>query len=350
MDTTKPICVTGASGYIASWIVRFLLEQGFTVHATVRNLNNEQSVAHLKKAAQGQPGVLKLFNADLLKEGSFDAAIKGCELVIHTASPFIIKGFKDAHEALVRPAVEGTANVLYACTRIETVKRVVLTSTVASVYGDSVEARDVPNATFTEAHWNNTSSEHHQPYSYSKVAAERKAWDICRQQSQWDLVTINPSLVVGPSLTTLSQSTSMDVIKDLGSGRQRTGVPHLELGVVDVREVAQAHIQAGLNPKAKGRYIVSNQVVSLLDMAKIIREKFAQYPLPTMQLPKLVVKIVGPVAAGISREFIEKNVGYRFAFDNQRSQQELGIQYRPLSQSLHEHFQQMIDDGLLKRR
>ena len=135
--------------------------------------------------------------------------------------------FRDAHEALVRPAVEGTANVLNACNKQASVRRVVLTSSVASIYGDAVEIKRAPRGVFDEQLWNDTSSESHQPYSYSKVMAERKAWDINRQQSRWDLVTINPSLVLGPALTTLSQSTSIDVMRDLGSGRQRTGVPHL---------------------------------------------------------------------------------------------------------------------------
>ena len=250
IDKNKPVCVTGASGYIASWIVRDLLDKGFVVHATVRDSNKASSVAHLWKLAEGSKGTLKLFDADLIQPGSFKAAIEGCELVIHTASPFVIKGFTDPNEALIRPAVEGTENVLKSCNEVETVRRVVLTSSVASIYGDAVEILKAPCGIFTEQLWNNTSSEGHQPYSYSKVMAERKAWDVCKSQSRWDLVTINPSLVMGPSLTTQTQSTSIDVMRDLGSGRQRTGVPMLEFGVVDVREVATAHVLAGFDSNA----------------------------------------------------------------------------------------------------
>ncbi|HEX4856940.1 MAG TPA: aldehyde reductase [Limnobacter sp.] len=350
IDRNKPVCVTGASGYIASWIVKYLLEDGFVVHATVRDAAKVDSVAHLNKLAEGTKGSLKFFNADLLKPGSFDEAVKGCELVIHTASPFVIKGFSDAHEALVRPAVEGTQNVLDACCGTTSVRRVVLTSSVASIYGDAVEILNAPGGVFTEQLWNTSSSEKHQPYSYSKVMAERKAWEICKGQNQWDMVTINPSLVMGPSLTTQTQSTSIDVMRDLGSGRQRTGVPMLQFGVVDVREVARAHILAGLSPHAKGRYIVSAHTASLLDMADTLRARFPQYPLPTRQLPKFLVKLVAPVAAGVSREFIEKNVGYHLSLDNNRSIKDLALKYRPLSETLNDHFDQMIQDGLLKRR
>lgn len=350
IDSSKPVCVTGASGYIASWIVKYLLERGFTVHATVRDSGKASSVAHLWKAAQGAAGKLVLFDADLIKPGSFKAAIEGCELVIHTASPFVIRGFTDPYEALVRPAVEGTENVLDSCNAVQSVKRVVLTSSVASIYGDAIEILKAPGGVFTEKLWNNTSSEKHQPYSYSKVMAERKAWDLCQKQSRWDLVTINPSLVMGPSLTTQTQSTSIDVMRDLGNGRQRTGVPMLEFGIVDVREVATAHILAGLNSSAEGRFILSAHTASLLQMAIILRTRFPQYPLPTKQLPKFLVKLVAPIAAGVSREFVQKNVGYALRFDNSRSKDLLGVRYRPLTETLCDHFQQMIDDGLLKRR
>lgn len=354
IDRSKPVCVTGASGYIASWIVKYLLEDGFTVHATVRNPDNVKSVAHLKKAAEGTTGTLKLFAADLLKNGSFKPAIEGCELVIHTASPFIIKGFKDAHEALVKPAVEGTANVLHSCNEVNTVKRVVLTSSVASIFGDNIEIQQTQNGIFTEQDWNNTSSESHQPYSFSKVAAERKAWEIHNHQpnpaQQWDLVTINPGLVLGPALTQQTQSTSISVMQDLGSGKQMTGVPDLEFGLVDVRDVARAHIAAGFTPDAEGRYIVCEGTYNLLTMAEILKKRFPKYPLPKTLLPKALVWLVGPIAAGISRRFVKLNVGYPLRFDNARSRQILDIAYRPIEDTLTQHFQQMIDDGLLKKR
>lgn len=352
IDKSKPICVTGASGYIASWIVKYLLDDGCTVHATVRNPENERSVGHLQKIALEAQAEsrLKFFKADLLAEGAFDNAIRGCELVIHTASPFIIKGFSDANEALVRPAVEGTANVLEACKKVGGVKRVVLTSSVASVFGDNIECEKLAGGVFNESHWNQTSSVSHQPYSYSKVMAEKKAWEICETQTEWDLITINPSLVMGPSLTTNSQSTSIDVMRDLGSGRQKTGVPFLMFGLVDVRDVARAHIAAGFEPKAKGRYITSNVEATLLQMATILKQRFPKYPLPSSELPKFVVWLVGPIAAGVSRSFVKLNVGYPVRFDNSRSREELKLDYLPLEQTLIENFEQMIEQGLLKRR
>ena len=164
IDPDAPVLVTGASGYIGSWIVRYLLEAGRTVHGTVRNPQKTSGLEHLHKLSADHPGRLKLFKADLLEPGSFDEAMAGCELVMHTASPFLLSGYKDAQEALVRPALEGTRNVLDSVNRTDSVKRVVLTSSVVAIYGDARETRDVPGGVFTDEHWNTTSSVDHQPY------------------------------------------------------------------------------------------------------------------------------------------------------------------------------------------
>lgn len=343
-----PVLVTGASGYIAGWLVRYLLEAGYTVHATVRDPKRTDSVKHLHKIAEGQPGTLCLFAADLLREGSFDEAMQGCEVVIHTASPFLLGGYADANEALVRPAVEGTRNVLGSVNRTPGVRRVVLTSSVVSVYGDVIDARDLPDNLLNETHWNTSSSVDHSPYNYSKVAAEREAWRMQKEQTRWDLVTINPGMVYGPSLTTLSQSASIDTLVSMGDGRLKTGVPDLISGFVDVRDVARAHVLAAFKPDATGRYLLVAGELSLLDMGKILLARYGdRYPFPRKTLPKFLVWTVGPMMSPITRKFVSRNVGYPIRFDNRRSI-ELGVRYHPVQQTLEEHFQQAIDDGLLK--
>ncbi|MDX1805090.1 MAG: NAD-dependent epimerase/dehydratase family protein [Alcanivorax sp.] len=342
------VMVTGASGYIAGWIVKSLLEAGHTVHATVRDPNKAASVDHLKSIAEQAPGTLKLFKADLLDADSFDAPMAGCEVLMHTASPFVLEGFTDANEALVRPAVEGTRHVLDAAKRCPTLKRVVLTSSVASVYGDNAEMKG--KTAFTEADWNTTSSVDHNPYQYSKVAAEREAWKIHDTQNQWDLVTINPGMVYGPSLTKASNSASIDTLLQMGRGKLRTGVPALSYGVVDVREVASAHVLAGFEPAAEGRYILVNRELSMLGIARLLRQQFGpRYPFPRMLVPKAVVWAVGPLMGPVTRKFISRNVGHPIRFDNSRSQQ-LGVSYRPLTDTFTDHFQQVLDDGLVRQR
>lgn len=348
IDSKTPVCVTGASGYIAGWIVRYLLEAGHAVHATVRDPSKTGSTAHLRKIADQAPGTLRLFQADLNVAGSFDEAVAGCGVVMHTASPFVLSGYRDARSALLKPAVEGTRNVLGSVDRCPSVQRVVLTSSVAAIFGDNADIGDTPEGVFTEAQWNTSSSLHHNPYPYSKTEAERAAWRICEAQSRWDLVSINPAMVFGPSLTPASRSGSIDALLQLGDGRLREGVPRLGMGVVDVRDVAQAHLLAAFTPSAEGRYILCAGTRTMLQMANSLRGRFnGAYPFPRRELPKSLVWLFGPMKGPVTRRFVLRNVGVPPRFDNSRSKA-LGVRYRKVETTLAEHFEQAIKDGLLK--
>ena len=150
LDKGKPVLVTGGTGYMASWIIKMLLEEGISVNATVRDPSNIQKVDYLKTLAEASAEQLKLFKSDLLDAGSFDEPMQDCELVIHTASPFFITGIKNPEEELIRPAKEGTRNVLESAKRNPTVKRVVLTSSLAAIYGDNADIALAPGGMFTE--------------------------------------------------------------------------------------------------------------------------------------------------------------------------------------------------------
>jgi len=347
IDSSKPILVTGGSGYIAGWIVKLLLEEGIDVHTTVRDPSKPSSVGHLKKLASCCPGNLKIFKADLLDPGSFDAAMEGCELVMHTASPFVISGFRDANEALIKPALEGTKNVLGAVSRTSTVKRVVLTSSVAAIYGDTRDSKNVRNGVFTEKHWNDTSSIEHQPYNFSKTLAEHEAWRISAGQDRWDMVVVNPGLVLGPSLCNSSHSESIRTFQRLGDGTYKLGVPRLWLPIVDVRDVAHAHYNAAFTPEASGRHIVVAGEVTLMDLSNCLQKEFGKkFPFPKRQVPKSLMWLVAPLY-DLTRAFVSRNVGYPFTMSNRYSQNNLKLSYRPIDNTVVDHFQQMLDDGIL---
>src|SRR5204863_2546437 len=137
--------------------------------------------------AEAHPGRLTLHRAELLEPGSFAEGMAGCELVIHTASPFLIGKVRNPQKQLVTPALEGTRTVLASVNETPSVKRVVLTSSVVAICGDNIDMRGKDQ--LTEEDWNTTSTLDHQPYPYSKTVAEREAWDICGAQDRWDLVT-----------------------------------------------------------------------------------------------------------------------------------------------------------------
>jgi nucleoside-diphosphate-sugar epimerase len=349
IDPSKPVMVTGASGYLASWIVKKLLDKGMSVVATVRDPMDLTKTGHLQKLANGSAGTLKLFKADLLEAGSFDEPMSGCELVIHTASPFMLTMPKNAENELIEPARTGTRNVLEAAKRSGTVKRVVLTSSVVAIYGDLADIASAQGGVFTETDWNTTSSAEHQPYAYSKTLAEKEAWTISKEQDRWDLVTINPGWIIGPSLTRRTDSASIKTMIEFGNGTYKKGVPQMWLGTVDVRDVAEAHLRAGFTPEASGRHIVVNQEIALIEIARILRENFGNdYPFPRKEAPKFLFWLIAPMF-GRTRKSVKKNVGIRIRFDNSRSRKELGLSYLPIEQTITEHFQQIVDDGLLAR-
>ncbi len=344
IDTTHPVMVTGATGYVAGVLIQKLLDAGLTVHAAVRDPEKKDKLRYLDEAARTASGTIKYFKSDLLKQGSYAQAMAGCQVVFHTASPFTID-VKDPQKELIDPAKLGTRNVLEEANRTPSVKRVVLTSSCAAIYGDNADLNKTPEGIFTEEVWNTSSSLEHNPYSYSKLLAEKEAWEINKKQNRWELVTINPTLVVGPGLNPFATSESFNLIRQFGDGTMKAGVPNLGFGIVDVREVAQAHLNAAFTPQAKGRYILHGHDSSFPDMANALMDKFGKdYPIPRRTLPKWLVWLVAPlVDKAMTRKFIARNVNYPWKGDNSKSKKDLGIRYRPLKASMEDFFQQMID-------
>ncbi len=348
IDKSKPVMVTGATGYVAGWLVKKLLDEGFTVHAPVRDPEKKEKLKYLNDLADKATGKIKYFKADLLAPGSYDEAMKGCELVYHTASPFTSK-IKDPQKDLVDPALKGTRNVLESVNKTESVKRVVLTSSCAAVFGDSKDLLALPNGTATEENWNTTSSLNHQAYSFSKTVAEKEAWKMNKAQNRWDLVVINPTLVIGPGINPKSTSESYNLIKQLGDGTMKMGVPPFEIGVVDVRDVAEAHFNAGFVSEAEGRHIVSSESKTFLQLADYLRPSFGKdFPLPKRQLPKFVVWLSAP-SVGVSRKMVSNNMGYPWKVDNTKSKEKLGIKYISPEKSINDFFQQMVDSGVFNK-
>ncbi|MFY9154186.1 MAG: aldehyde reductase [Prolixibacteraceae bacterium] len=348
IDPTKPILVTGGTGYLASWIIKLLLNEGKEVRTTVRNISQKDKYAHLTAIAVRSKGTLQFFEADLLNKGSFSEAMEGCELVIHTASPFKISGLKNAQKELVEPALEGTRNVLETVSKTDGVKRVVLTSSVVAVFGDAIDIEKTKHGIFTEEHWNFSSSVKHQPYAFSKTLAEKLAWELVGNQKRWDLLSINPGFIMGPSLSKRTDSTSIDIMIQLASGKFKTGVPSGDMGFVDVRDVAKAHVLAGFSESASGRHICVSDHKNFLEMADAIRKKYPQYPLPKGFVPKWLFWIIAPLA-GFTRKYVKLNVGIDLKFDNSYIRKDLGIEFIPFEKTITEHFEQLLNDQIIKQ-
>ena len=343
INKSKPVMLTGATGYVGGRIAEKLLEEGHTVHAPIRNPESKEKTKYLDALVSKTNGQLKYFKADLLEMGSYDEAMQNCELVIHCASPFIMST-QNPQKDLVDPALKGTENVLNSANKTESVKRIVLTSSCVAMYGDAKDTREYPNETMTESNWNTTSSLKKSPYNFSKVLAEKKAWEIQEQQDQWDLVTINPSFVLGPGISPTATSESYNIMKQMGDGTFKMGAADINIGCVDVRDVAEAHYRAGFTPNAEGRHITNAENLSFLKLADMLRPNFGnEYPLPKKNLPKWLIWTLAPMS-GLTRQYVSDNVGHPWKADNSKSIEKLGMSYRPIKETVNEFFGHVMDN------
>ncbi|KAL2239941.1 cinnamoyl-CoA reductase 1-like isoform X2 [Sesamum indicum] len=270
----KTVCVTGASGYIASWIVKFLLQRGYTVKASVRDPNDPKKTQHLL-SLDGAKERLHLLKANLLEEGSFDSVVEGCVGVFHTASPFY-HAVTNPQAELIDPALKGTLNVLASCAKTPSIKRVVLTSSVAAVAYNGKPR--TPEVVVDESWWSNPElcKEMQQWYVLSKTLAEDAAWKFVKEKGI-DMVTINPAMVIGPLLQP-TLNTSCAAILNLINGGET--YPNSTFGWINVKDVANAHILAFENPSANGRYCLVEKVAHFSEVVKILRELYPSLKLP----------------------------------------------------------------------
>jgi dihydroflavonol-4-reductase len=324
------IAVTGATGFIGSEVVKVLLARGHTVHGSVRNPDDAPLVAPLKEL-EGANERLQLFKADLLDRSGFDTAFQECDMVMHIASPYVID-VEDAQRDLVDPALKGTRNVLEAANAAG-VQRVVLTSSTAAIT-DEHEGR-----AYTEEDWNEKSSLTRNPYYYSKTLAERSAWQFVDDESPaFDLVVINPSGVLGPSVTSGINTTSQ-IVADLLSGGVYPAIVDLSFVYVDVRDVAEAHVLAAETADAKGRYTCANKLVTMEEMVRVLRESgFSGYKLPSMKLTSglatFIVRQMARFQKPGARSFLETNLGRTLQLSNSKIRNDLGLQFRDVNASI----------------
>jgi nucleoside-diphosphate-sugar epimerase len=346
--TSSPILVTGGSGYIGSHLILHLLNAGHTVHTTVRSLTREASVREALAEA-GAPADtstrLTFFAADLNSDDGWEDAVKGCEFVHHVASPFPLELPKHEDELII-PARDGALRVLRAA-KAAGVKRVVLTSSFAAVgYGWGPERTEI----FTEKDWSiidGSKGVSVPPYQKSKTIAERAAWDYVEKEGgDLELVVVNPVGVFGPVIGK-DIGTSVEIVKKLMDGSV-PGCPQLQFGAVDVRDIADLHILAMNDPKAKGeRFLGTNGVVSMLDIARIIREKRPDNAkkVPTRELPNWLIKCVAFFDASIRQ--ILPELGRTMEISNDKAKTVLGWSPRPVEESIVDTVDNLVKSGVV---
>jgi dihydroflavonol-4-reductase len=295
-------------------------------------LKKEKELAFLR-ALPGAAARLELREADLLTPGAYDAAVAGCEYVMHTASPYVLD-VKDPQKDLVDPAVQGTRNVLAACKKAGTVRRVVLTSSMAAIT-DEPESDHV----LTEQDWNDKSTLDRNPYYFSKTLAEREGWRFVKEEgARFDLVVINPFMVIGPSLSP-GINTSNQLFVDMLAGAY-PGIMTLTWGFVDVRDVADAHLRAMETPSASGRYICAGETIAMRDVVALLAENGWG---EGRKLPKVGLDCaIGDFTVRLSSylqpkgvgSYLRTHVGRVPRYDTRKIQRELGLSFRPVRSAI----------------
>ncbi|XP_072982308.1 cinnamoyl-CoA reductase 1-like isoform X2 [Typha latifolia] len=274
----QTVCVTGAGGFIASWLVKHLLERGYTVKGTVRNPDDPKN-GHLR-AMEGAKERLILCKADLLDCHAIQRAVEGCQGVFHTASPVT-----DDPEQMVEPAVRGTEYVINAAADAGTVRRVVFTSSIGAV---TLNPNRGPDVVVDESCWSDLDfcKKTKNWYCYGKAVAEQAAVEWAKEKGV-DLVVVNPVLVLGPLLQPTVNASVAHILKYLdGSAKKYTNAVQ---AYVHVRDVAEAHVRVYESPAASGRYLCAESVLHREDVVRILGKLFPEYPVPTK-----VWLVVGP--------------------------------------------------------
>lgn len=283
---TSTVLVTGGSGFVGSHVVLQLLNAGHTVRTTVRSATREQQVCAMMKGASTRLNALTFTRTDLEDDAGWREAVRGCDYVVHVASPIPAAAPKTEDE-LIRPARDGTLRVLRAA-RDAGVRRVVLTSSCGAIY----YGHPPQTAPFDETSWTNIDGEM-SAYVRSKAIAERAAWDfVAAEGRSLELATVNPTGIFGPVLGPDAAS-SVELIARLLKGMP--GCPRLFFGIVDVRDVADLHLRAMTHPAAAGQRFIaaSGDLLSMLDVAGILRKQLgdAARKVPTRELPNWLVRL-----------------------------------------------------------
>lgn len=333
------VFVSGGSGYIAGFLIRQLVSEGWMVHTTVRNLARE---AEVRESLGVDNARVRFFAADLMSDAGWAEAMAGCSHVAHVASPLPANAPKSDDELIV-PAREGALRALRAA-KAAGVKRFVMTSSMAAVaYGHGGA-----KTRFTEADWTNVESKDAYAYVKSKTIAERAARDwVAAEGGDMEFCTVNPVLVLGP-LQSGDFSTSLESIKKLLEG-SLPGLPNFGFGLVDVRDVADMHVRCLTAPDMAGeRFLCSGPFLWMREIAAVLREGLGPQArkVPRRRLPDWLVR-VSAWFDPLVRQVVGELGNVREA-DTSHAREKLGWVARPAEESILDTARDMIRLGIVK--
>ncbi|MDH4261788.1 MAG: aldehyde reductase [Spirochaetia bacterium] len=349
MLNKKKVTVTGGSGFLASHCILQLLQNGYSVKTTIRNKSREKDIRNLlSENVKYSANQLTFIEADLTSDKNWDEAVKGSTCVLHVASPLPAGIPKDAENELIKPAVEGTLRVLTASLNNK-VKRVVMTSSMAAISYGHPYPKNI--SMLDENTWSDVHGKDNAPYMISKTLAEKAAWNFIENKAsrKLELVTINPSAILGPILGNECGTSALIVKKVLD--RDVPALPNLGFQIVDVRDVALAHLKAMTLPEANGkRIIITDRFVWFTEIAAILAEEFAPqgYKIPRLTIPDFLVKLFSLFDKETKGVLFE--LGIKRELSNKRMKTLLGISPIPAKESILTTARTLISKGLIKSK
>jgi dihydroflavonol-4-reductase len=334
----KPtILVTGISGFIARRCAVDLLNAGYGVRGTVRSLRRSGDVRD-SLSRHAPVARLEFAEADLEQDAGWDAAVRGCEHVMHVASPFPAVQPRDEQD-LIRPAVQGTLRVLRAAAN-GGVRRFVQTSSLVAVMYGHPHSRTAP---YTEADWSLVDSPGVSAYAKSKTLAERAAREfVAKEGSGLHYSSVNPGLVLGPALDR-DIGTSAEIIRMFLTGKY-PGAPRLAIPCVDVRDVARAHrLALEVDAPTGGRYLAAAESLWFIEIARAIRDGLgpAGRKAPRFELPDWVVRLAS-IFDATTRQAVP-DLGRKMPLDNSLTRSTLGMEFIPAREAAVEMARSLVD-------
>ena len=337
------VLVTGASGYIGSHIVANLLSKGSEVRATVRDASDPERVNHLKSMEISEGGNLEIVEMDLLDGDSVNRVVSGCRSVIHTAAVVVLKS-KRPQEKIVDPSVIGTKNVLDAIDASGTVEHLVHTSSTAAIRPQKWK----DGQTLTTETWADDATIENNPYGLAKFSSERivREWHGKKDESGPRMVTINPCVVLGPPLSKRHLDGSPSFVMTL-LNREIPAVVPMHISIVDVRDVAEAHVRALTKGDNAGRYLVVSGQMWFRDIAKSLKKANPDLRIPTMQLPYFLSLLVAIFHPKINLSWARTHLGRRLFWDASPAERDLGMEWMSPEQSLLETVPPILENEWL---
>lgn len=387
--TDKPVLVTGVGGFCASHIAKQLLERGYRVRGTVRSTKDAATKYKwlYDLDTSETKDRLELVSGNLMEPGSYDDAVVGCEYVMHVASPYAVN-VKDAQRELVDPAVGGTKSVLASCAKADGVKRVILTSSIAAITDQPIDGH-----VYNEKDWNIQSSLKRNPYYFSKRLAEMTAWqfmkkqmaddaltpDQCKDrdalitcadgidakdnQRDFDLVVVNPFIVVGPELKPYTQGVPVSAEGRRKNLNESNALMHdvfvgkfpatiaLGWGLVDVRDVALCHILCMESPTAAGRHLCCANTYAMRDVSLKIKERYPNSKAPTLDMTggvgSFLTRLGSYFQGSGTGQYLRTNLGSSVKVNNSKCVDKLSMTFRDPMTAVFDLLDSLVSAGVV---